>query len=112
MSKMSRLEMIKSFAEQEPNNPFNWYALALEYKELEPQKAGEYFIKLLQEFPEYLPTYFQAANFFAESEQLQTAKETFLKGISLAKQQNDSNTLRELKNSYSNFVFEYDIEED
>ncbi|PRY90650.1 enzyme of heme biosynthesis [Mongoliibacter ruber] len=112
MSKMSRLEMLKSFAEQEPQNPFNWYALALEFKELDVEKTAEYFSKLLEEFPDYLATYYQAAEFFAEIDQLSLANSIYLKGIALAEKQQSANTLRELKNSYQNFLFEYDFEDD
>lgn len=112
MSKMSRLEMLQSFAEQEPQNPFNWYALALEYKELDKEKTAEYFSKLLEEFPDYLPSYYQAAEFYAEMNELALANSIYSKGISLAENQQERNTLRELKNSYQNFLFEYDFEED
>ena len=66
MSKVSRIEMLKSFAEEEPDNPFNIYALALEFIEVDPIQATFHFKKLLGEFPEYLPTYFHAAAFFAD----------------------------------------------
>lgn len=112
MSKMSRVEMLELFAEQEPQNPFNWYALALEYKELNKEKAEAYFSKLLESFPDYLPTYYQSAEFFAEMNLLPLANSIYLKGIALAETQKEANTLRELKNSYQNFLFEYDFEED
>jgi tetratricopeptide (TPR) repeat protein len=110
MSKMSRIEMLQSFAESEPENPFNWYALALEYQYLDPKKAYFLYEKLLKEHKSYLPTYYQAALFFAEQGSIYLAKQTFEKGISLAEQLNETNTLRELKNSYQNFLFENDLD--
>lgn len=110
MSKMSRIEMLQSFAEQEPENPFNWYALALEYQFDEPEKAASLYHKLLNEHKSYLPTYYHAAAFFAETGELLLAKKVYEEGIVLANEKNETNTLRELKNSYQNFLFENDLE--
>jgi tetratricopeptide (TPR) repeat protein len=110
MSKLSRIEMLKIFAEQEPQNPFNWYALALENQISDPDDAAIYFNKLLLEHKVYLPTYFHAAAFFHELGEIDKAKEIYEKGISLAKEQKDEKTLKELKNSYQNFLFENDLD--
>jgi Tfp pilus assembly protein PilF len=103
--------MLQSFAEQEPENPFNWYALALEYLSSSPEKASSLFHKLLNEHKGYLPTYYHAAHFFADQGHLELAKSVFEQGIILAEKENQLNTLRELKNSYQNFLFENDLDE-
>ncbi|WP_291785570.1 tetratricopeptide repeat protein [Cecembia sp.] len=110
MSKLSRIEMLQSFAEQEPENPFNWYALALEFQNSEPDKAANLYHKLLKVHKGYLPTYYHAAAFFAENGDLDLAKKIYEEGITLALEKNESNTLRELKNSYQNFLFENDLD--
>ena len=109
MSKVSRIEMLKSFAEEEPNNPFNIYALALEFIEVDPVQATLHFKKLLGEFPEYLPTYFHAAAFFADLGEVQFSKTIYEKGIDLAESQQDVKAIKELKNSFQNFLFENDL---
>ncbi|WP_304517584.1 tetratricopeptide repeat protein [Cecembia rubra] len=109
MSKLSRIEMLQSFAEQEPENPFNWYALALEYQNSYPENAATLFHKLLKEHKGYLPTYYHAAHFFAEYGDLDLAKTIYEEGIVLAEQEKQEKTLRELKNSYQNFLFENDL---
>lgn len=109
MSKLSRIEMLKSFAEQDPDNPFNWYALALEHQESDPAMAKSLFNKLLTEHIVYLPTYYHAAGFFAEAGNFEKAKEIYENGIKLAEDQNNDKTLKELKNSYQNFLFENDL---
>jgi Tfp pilus assembly protein PilF len=111
MSNLSRIELLQSFAEQEPENPFNWYALALEYQKSSPEKASTLFYKLLNEHKSYLPTYYHAAIFFAEHGELDLAKSVYEKGIHLAESEKQLNTLRELKNSYKNFLFENDFDE-
>lgn len=108
MSKLSRIALLQSFAEQEPENPFNWYALAIEFLESEPEKALSYFDKLLLEHKSYLPTYYHAAALYAEFGHLEKAKTTYEEGIALAKNLSESNSLRELQNAYQNFQFEYE----
>ncbi len=109
MTKISRIEMLQSFAEEEPGNPFNWYALALEFKS-DFSKGSMYFDKLLNEHKSYLPTYYHAAAFYTEMGELDKAKQIFEDGIALAKTQKESHALRELNNSYMNFLFENDLD--
>ena len=42
MSNLDRLKLLEQFAADEPKDPFNWYALALEIQEKQPEKALEY----------------------------------------------------------------------
>jgi Tfp pilus assembly protein PilF len=109
MTNLSRIEVLKEFAKQEPDNPFNWYALALEYQHIDIIKAKDLYNKLLKEHKSYLPTYFHAALFFSENGETDFAKEIYESGIALAKDQNDLHALKELKNSYQNFIFENDF---
>ncbi|UZD23591.1 tetratricopeptide repeat protein [Algoriphagus halophytocola] len=110
MANLDRTQLLRQFTEEEPENPFNWYALALEYKESEAGLAKSLFNKLLTEHAEYLPTYFTAAHFFAELEEIELADQIFQKGIALAKSQNELKTLQELQNAYQNFLFENDMD--
>lgn len=109
MTKVSRIEMLKSFVEVEPENPFNFYALALEFIEFDQDSASFLFKKLLEEFPDYLPTYFHAAAFFSDLGELEFSKKIYEKGIQLAESQKDEKALKELKNSFQNFLFENDL---
>ncbi|ERM81470.1 hypothetical protein P872_09985 [Rhodonellum psychrophilum GCM71 = DSM 17998] len=109
MSNLSRIEILKEYADQEPENPFNWYALALEYQNFDLEKTSYCFNKLLKEHKGYLPTYYHAALFFSERNQIDFAKTIFETGIDLAKDQNNEKALRELQNSFQNFIFENDL---
>lgn len=110
MSKSSRIEQLLEFVKEEPDNPFNIYALALEYQNSDSSKAAEYFDKLLEDHTEYLPTYFHAAAFFADLEKIEKAQGIYKSGIALAQKQNNLHALRELKNAYQNFIFENDLD--
>lgn len=110
MSNLDRIQLLTQFTEEEPENPFNWYALGLEYINSKPSETVVIFDKLLKENPEYLPTYYTAAVFFDEENQIEKAKSIFEKGIQLAQTTNQTKTLSELKNKYQNFLFEHDLD--
>lgn len=103
---MDRIQVLKDFIQKEPNDPFNKYALAMEYVTTDPKQAEILFDKLISDHPEYLPTYYQAAHLFWELGKFERALEVFEKGIELAQSQNNSKTLAELKNAFQNFQFE------
>ncbi|QYH38654.1 tetratricopeptide repeat protein [Algoriphagus sp. NBT04N3] len=112
MPYLDRKSLLKQYISEEPKNPFNWYALALELQQNEPEEAKLIFEKLLQEFPDYLPTYYQAAFLFDSLGLLDQAKKTFEEGINLATRQQDQKAIKELKNAYQNFLFENDLDEE
>lgn len=108
MSNLHRIQQLLAFLEEEPDNPFNLYALALEYQHTDPKQADNFFNQLLTVHKNYLPTYYHAAAFYAEEGNIQKAKETYEKGIELATKVQDEHALKELKNAYLNFQFEND----
>lgn len=110
MSNLDRIQVLIQFTKEEPENPFNWYALAIEYSNSKPTETVLIFDQLLAENPDYLPTYYTAAVFFEEIGELEKAKAIFEKGIQLAQKNNQSKTLGELKNKYQNFLFEHDLD--
>ena len=101
-----RIELLKKYILEEPDNPFNRYALAMEYYEREPDTSLRLMEDLLHDHPDYLPTYFKAAHLYWEMENWDEAEATFKKGIELATVQGDKKTLSELRSAYTNFQFE------
>ena len=108
MSNLHRIQQLLEFLEEEPGNPFNLYALALEYQKHDPEKVVYYFDSLLQNHKNYLPTYYHAAEFFTQQNEIAKAKTIYEEGIRLATEQKDAHALRELQNAYLNFQFEYE----
>ncbi|ELR69357.1 hypothetical protein C900_05137 [Fulvivirga imtechensis AK7] len=102
----SRLNQLLKFLQEDPNDPFTIYALATEYKTHDASKSRMYFEKLLKDHPDYLPTYYHVAQLYMALGLKQQAEESFLKGIDLAKTQNNSLALRELQNAYNEFLFD------
>lgn len=110
MTNLDRVQLLREFAEEEPNNPFNWYALAIEFRESDQEKAHSLFAKLLENHPSYLATYFPAAHLYAEMGEIEQSKLIFENGIELAREQKNMKTLQELQNAYQNFLFENDLD--
>jgi tetratricopeptide (TPR) repeat protein len=104
----ARIELLKKYIEEEPNEPFNYYALGCELMHEAADEALNYFEHLLNNFADYLPTYYQAGLLQAESGEEETALVTYEKGIELAKEQENHKTLRELQTAYQNLQFEMD----
>ena len=96
-----RLEQLLKFLEETPNDPFVLYALAMEYKSTDPERTTQLFNQLLIDHPEYLPAYYQAAQFKEENDLKEEALELYTRGIELAKKQDDHSTLKELKAAYT-----------
>ncbi|MEX2594001.1 MAG: tetratricopeptide repeat protein [Anditalea sp.] len=106
MSNLHRIQQLLEFLKKEPDNPFNLYALALEYQKDDQGKAAYYFDRLLSSYKDYLPTYYHAAAFFADMGEIEKAKEVYETGIALAIKGQNQHALKELKNAYLNFQFE------
>ncbi|GHE62848.1 MULTISPECIES: tetratricopeptide repeat protein [Roseivirga] len=103
-----RIELLQKYIEQEPNEPFNYYALANEYMASDAPKALNILLKVLSDFPDYLPTYYQAAQLLTQLEQEEKALEVYEDGIALAKIQGNHKILNELNSAYQNLLFEMD----
>ncbi|NVJ46187.1 MAG: tetratricopeptide repeat protein [Cytophagia bacterium] len=102
----SRIELLKKYIEEEPNEPFNHYALANEYLASDTQKALNLFSEVLEKFPDYLPTYYQTAKLLEEFELEEKALNIYTAGIELAKIQGNHKTLNELNSAYQNLLFD------
>ncbi len=105
----SRLEQLLAFHEQDPNDPFILYGIALEYQKDSPEQARSFFETLLRRFPDYLPTYYHAAKLYEETGEVEKARRTYEKGVEISKDQKNSHALRELQNALTNLLFENDL---
>lgn len=103
---IDRITQLEKFYAEEPGDPFNAYALALEYQKQNTARAGELFHQLLEAHRDYLPTYYHAAKFFEASGDRQKAIDVFEKGIALARRLNNAKALRELQSAYDEMMFE------
>jgi tetratricopeptide (TPR) repeat protein len=100
-----RLEALQKFLEEDPTDPFNWYALALEYAKSDREKALILFEKLLADFDQYIPTYYHAAHLYLQLGQTEKAIQTFQQGIAKAGMQNDLKAVKEMKSALDELMF-------
>ena len=98
-----RIQELIRFVQEEPGDPFNVYALAMEFLTTQPEQARTYFDQLLAEHPAYLPTYYQAAALYAGLDEHDRAADLYDKGIALARTQNNQKTLQELQRAQQAF---------
>lgn len=92
----SRLNQLLQFYNEDPNDPFNIYALANEYKTSDQQNALKYFEILVKNHAEYIATYYHLAHLYIDLDMEELAKKTFEKGIEIAMKNNEYFALREL----------------
>jgi len=102
-----RLEQLLLFYEEDPDDPFNIYALANEYKSIDAKKALGYFELLIKNHPNYVATYYHLAHLYLDLGTDEKAKKTFEDGIETATRNSDSLALRELKSAYDEFMMDY-----
>jgi tetratricopeptide (TPR) repeat protein len=103
---LSRLELLKEYYQQDPNDPFNVYALAIEYLKADVERSKEYFNELLDKHPDYLPSYYHAAKLFIDLNDKEKAIVVYEKGIALAKEKKEFKALRELQSAFDALMFE------
>jgi tetratricopeptide (TPR) repeat protein len=94
-------------SQNEPEDPFNLYALATEYRSLDTARALQYFELLAREHPSYVPTYYHLAALYDELDMPSKAKMTYIRGIEEAGKQSEHLLLRELKSAYDEFLMDY-----
>ena len=91
-----RIKMLEQFVAEDPNDPFNRYALALELAKTDKLKAKKFFDQLIQSNPDYVPAYYQATLVYLELSLNEEATKIATIGITQAKKQNDLKAANEL----------------
>jgi tetratricopeptide (TPR) repeat protein len=95
---MDRLATLQAMAREKPDDTFLIFALALEYKSGGKQAESRlYFERLVNEFPDYVATYYQYGKMEEENGNVEQAAILYNKGIEKAKASGDQKTARELQ---------------
>ena len=94
----SRLETLKTLLEQNPNDSFVRYGLAMEYKNSgDLQNALHEFRSLLAVNPDYPAAYFHGGQALERLGQLEEAREMYQAGMEAATRKGDRHTRDELQ---------------
>lgn len=95
---MNRQEIISSEIENDPNNPFNYYLLAIEFRQLNSFQDLENVMELmLERFEYYLPLYYFYAEHLFQMDKIEKATQISERGIRLAQESGNSKLVNELK---------------
>ena len=98
--KNSRLEVLRSFAEKRPQDPFPRYALAMELKTSgDGEGAWRAFEALIAEHPDYLASYAPAGGVLIELDRLDDAHLVYGKGIEACTRQGDAHARDHLESA-------------
>ena len=102
---MNRVEILKGFLDDNPNDSFSRYALALEYVKLgQHDDAVREFETVKKKDPDYLATYFQLGQLYLKIGQTHEAEKTFRTGITVASKAGDDHTRSELEGALDGLV--------
>ena len=97
---MERIEQLKLFLDEDPDDNFSLYALALEYVNIHHvSEAIELLEKLIQKNPDYLASYYQLGKLFEQQGNFSKASDAFTKGLVVARKQKNQKTLNELQSA-------------
>lgn len=97
MSEISRLDQLLEMVEQEPDDDFCRYGLALEYRKLERyEEALQHFIELKKRHPDYAVAYFMAGQMLTDLDRLDEARQWLREGILAAERIGDGHAQVEM----------------
>lgn len=103
---MSRIEQIKNFLTENPKDNFLRHALALELIKLgNDMEAKELFKAILEEFPNYVGSYYHLAKLYERNKEIEEATNCYLKGMEAAKEAKDQHSYNELQAAYEDLIY-------
>jgi tetratricopeptide (TPR) repeat protein len=101
-----RLTLLQQYYKEDPGDPFNIYALALEYLKYDTGKSAELFEILLTNHESYIPTYYHAGKLYEQQGDSNRAIRIYEKGMEQSKKVNDVKAFRELKAACDELMME------
>ncbi len=102
---MDRIATFKKFAEQQPDDPFPLYSLAMEYRNQDSfEQAQRRFDELRERFPDYLAAYFHAGANLTALGRKQDSAERYRQGLDVAGKAGDGKAGDELQQALDQLV--------
>ena len=98
-----RIIQLHKAVEAREDQPFPFYALALEYKNMgDFENSQKFFEETLKRFPEYVPTYFHYGQLLELLTEVDQAREIYTTGIEVAAKAGDDHARSELQGALAN----------
>ncbi|MER3471104.1 MAG: hypothetical protein C4330_07175 [Chitinophagaceae bacterium] len=103
---MDRVERLKQFLQENPNDSFVQHALALEYVKMgDDAEARKLFENVLLHDENYIGSYYHLAKLLERLNEQDAAIATYEKGMQKAKAAGDNHAFSELRSAYEDFTF-------
>jgi Tfp pilus assembly protein PilF len=103
---VERIEKLKEFLQQNPEDSFVQHALALEYiKAGDDKTAQKLFEDVLQREPGYVGSYYHLAKLFERNGDIVSAIKWYEKGMEQARKAGETHAYGELKSAYEELTF-------
>ncbi len=110
---MSRMEQLKQFLKEQPDDPFMQYCIALEYIKTGEKKEGlKWFGNLQEQHPDYVATYYHKGKLLESMGKKDLAEQTYARGMEVAQRQQDHHAFSELQGARNELVNDFDVEFD
>lgn len=98
-----RLNQLKQFQTEDPNDPFIVFAIAKEYEKLDNlQIALDHYLKLYESHSDYIGVYYHLGMLYEKLEQYTDAQRIYSEGLVVAKNTSDFHSASELNNAKMN----------
>jgi Tfp pilus assembly protein PilF len=102
---MEKIEKLKSFLRDSPDDPFLKHALALEYiKTGNESEARDLFLEILTLDPAYIGSYYHLARLLERVGETENAKSWFEKGMEASQKAGDIHSYQELRAAYEDLT--------
>jgi predicted Zn-dependent protease len=102
---MEKIEKLRSFLSNSPEDPFLNHALALEYIKLgNDSEARRLFLNILTRDPSYIGSYYHLARLLERAGETENAKTWYEKGMIAAKQSGDNHAFNELQAAFEDLI--------
>ena len=103
---MDRIQKIREFLDQTPNDNFLQHALALEYIKLGQDDAARLlFEEILSRDPGYIGSYYHLAKLHERNQSVETAISVYEKGMEEAKKAGENHAYSELRSAYEELIY-------
>lgn len=102
---MEKIEKLKTFLNNSPEDPFLKHALALEYiKTGNETLARQLFLDILTRDPSYIGTYYHLGRLLERSGETENARSWYEKGMVAANHAGDLHAYNELQAAYEDLI--------
>jgi tetratricopeptide (TPR) repeat protein len=96
--KSSRLDTLLQFLDNDPDDSFTRYAVALEYISMGNTEQGIGYLKdLIDRDPGYVASYQQLGSMYAENDRKEDARAVLIRGIEIARQSGELHAAQEMQ---------------